>query len=72
MKQNSLQLKSLSNSENINNEDLIVFDYNLKNCNDTNFKLVCQDISNRPIKKSIIIVENSQWNTLLTGIYKRK
>ena len=38
MKQNSLQLKSLSNGERINKEDLIVFDYNLKNCNNTNFK----------------------------------
>ena len=72
MKQNSLQLKSLSNGERINKEDLIVFDYNLKNCNNTNFKLVCQNISNRPIKRSIIIVENSLWNTILQGIYKMK
>ena len=72
MKQNSLQLKSLSNGERINKEDLIVFDYNLKNGNNTNFKLVCQNISNRPIKRSIIIVENSLWNTILQGIYKMK
>ena len=72
MKQNSLQLKSLSNGERINKEDLIVFDYNLKNCNNTNFILVCQNISNRPIKRSIIIVENSLWNTILQGIYKMK
>ena len=72
MKQNSLQLKSLSNGERINKEDLIVFDFYLKNCNNTNFKLVCQNISNRPIKRSIIIVENSLWNTILQGIYKMK
>ena len=68
MKQHSLQLKPLSNGENINDGDLIVFYYKLKNCNNSNFKLVCQNVSNRPIKKSIIIVENPQWNTFLQDI----
>ena len=70
MKQHSLQLKPLSNGgEDIKDEDLIVFYYNSKNCNNTiNFKSVCQNVSNRPIKKSIIIVENSQWNTFLQDI----